>query len=46
MKQLDHPSIMKMFHFYEDEKRFMLITEVCKGGDLFNYVEEATTKLD
>mmetsp|Transcript_5489 Transcript_5489/g.9303 ORF Transcript_5489/g.9303 Transcript_5489/m.9303 type:complete len:174 (+) Transcript_5489:25-546(+) len=34
---LDHPNILKMYHYFEDTKRYMLITELCPGGDLFEY---------
>jgi calcium-dependent protein kinase len=40
MKQCDHPNIMKMYHYYEDPKRYLLITDICKGGDLFECVSE------
>ena len=40
-----HPSIVKMYHYFEDPKRFMLITELCQGGELFEYIEEKI-KLD
>ena len=28
-----------MFHFFEDPKRFMLITELCEGGELLEYMQ-------
>jgi len=40
MKQIEHPSIMGMHHFYEDPKRYLLITDICKGGELFEYVNK------
>ena len=40
MQQMKHPSIMKMYHFYEDEKRFMLIMELNNGGDLHEYLDK------
>ena len=39
MKQINHPSIMKLHHFYEDPKRYLLITDVCRGGELFDYLD-------
>jgi len=35
-----HPSIVKLFHYYEDPKRFMLISELCTGGELFSHIEK------
>lgn len=35
LKQLEHPNVVRMHHFYEDPKRFLLITDVSSGGDLF-----------
>ena len=40
MNQINHPSIMKLHHFYEDPKRYLLITELCRGGDLYEYVHK------
>ena len=34
LKNLDHPNIMKIFEFYEDEKNIYLINEFCGGGDI------------
>jgi len=38
LKSLDHPNIIKMFEFFEDEKRYYLVTEICKGGELFDEI--------
>ena len=35
LKSLDHPNIMKIYEFYEDDKNMYLITEFC-GGDAGN----------
>lgn len=34
----DHPNIVKMYEFFEDDKRYYLVTEICKGGELFDEV--------
>lgn len=39
LKDLDHPNILKMFELFEDEKRFYIITEICKGGELFDEIK-------
>lgn len=35
MKAVDHPNIVKLFEFYEDEESMYIITEYCQGGQLF-----------
>ena len=34
----DHPNIIKMYEFFEDDKRYYLVTEICKGGELFDEI--------
>ena len=36
LKNLDHPNVMKIYEFLEDEKNYYLIQEFCDGGDLDN----------
>ena len=38
LKEIDHPNIIKMYEFYEDEKRYYMVTEICKGGELFDEI--------
>ena len=38
LKELDHPNLIKMFEFFEDQKRLIIITEYCKGGELFDEI--------
>jgi calcium-dependent protein kinase len=38
LKNIDHPNILKMYEFFEDEKRYYIITEICKGGELFDEI--------
>jgi len=35
-----HPSIIKMFHYYEDVNRFYLVSELCEGGDIFAFIDQ------
>lgn len=36
LKGLDHPGVLKIHEFYQDEKRIYLVTELCTGGELFD----------
>ena len=39
LRSLDHPNILKIFEFYQQEKYFYLITEYCENGDLFDKIQ-------
>ena len=34
LKNLDHPNVMKIYEFLEDDKNYYIIEEFCDGGDL------------
>lgn len=38
VKQLDHPNIMKLYEFFEDKKYYYLVSELYKGGELFDEI--------
>ena len=38
LKKLDHPNILKMYESYECEKRYYIVTDICKGGELFDEI--------
>ncbi|ORM39641.1 Calcium-dependent protein kinase 4 [Babesia sp. Xinjiang] len=38
LKSLDHPNIMKIFEFYEDDKYYYFVTELYTGGELFDEI--------
>ena len=38
INELDHPNILKMYEFFEDEKRYYLVTELCEGGELYQEI--------
>lgn len=40
MAVLDHPNIAKVYELYEDETSFYIITDLYKGGELFDIVEQ------
>lgn len=29
---------MKLYEFYEDEKRYYMVTELCTGGELYDEI--------
>jgi len=38
LSKLDHPNILKLYEVYTDEKRYYIVTELCKGGELFDEI--------
>jgi len=40
LKRLDHPNIIKLYEFAQDSKSYYLITELCKGGELFDRISK------
>ena len=40
LRSLDHPNIVKIFEYFEDEKNVYLVTEACRGGELFDRIIE------
>ncbi len=40
LQTLDHPHILKLYEFFEDDKNVYLITEICTGGELFDKIIE------
>ena len=43
LKILDHPNILKLYEVFEDKKKYFLVTELCKGGELFDEIIEKGT---
>ena len=35
LKNLDHPNIMKLYEFFEDDKNYYMVSEYCDQGDLY-----------
>ena len=46
LKQLDHPNIVKLFEYFCDDDKYYLITEYCKGGDLFDLIKKKKNYLN
>ena len=40
LKNLDHPNVMKIYEFLEDEKNYYLIQEFCDEGDLESVLDQ------
>jgi calcium-dependent protein kinase len=38
--RLDHPNIIKLYDIYDDEQYFYVVTELCEGGNLLNFVNQ------
>lgn len=40
MQKLDHPNVLKLFEYFIDDSDVYLVTEICKGGELFDRIVE------
>jgi calcium-dependent protein kinase len=40
LRSLDHPNIVKVLEFYQNEKYFFIVTEYLEGGELFDRIME------
>ncbi|CAB9517753.1 MAP kinase-activated protein kinase 2 (Fragment) [Seminavis robusta] len=40
LKELDHPNILKQIEMFSDEKNYYIVTEICRGGELFDEIQE------
>ena len=40
LSKLSHPNIMHIYEFYEHKSNFYIVTELCKGGELFDVISE------
>jgi len=38
LKNLDHPNILRMYESYECEKRYYIVTDISRGGELFDEI--------
>jgi len=38
LRSLDHPNILKLHEFMQDRHYYYLITEICRGGELFDRI--------
>ena len=40
LSKLSHPSIMQIYEIYEDNTNVYIISEYCKGGELFDVISQ------
>jgi len=40
LQKLDHPNVLRLYEFFQDDNDFYLITEYCGGGDLLKKIED------
>jgi len=40
LQLVDHPNVLKLFEYFEDNKFIYLVTELCRGGELFDKIIE------
>lgn len=38
LKQLNHPNIIKLYYVYKTQTHTYLVTELCKGGDMLEFM--------
>jgi serine/threonine protein kinase len=38
MRSLKHPHIVQLLDTFEDPKRYYLVLELCRGGELFDRI--------
>ena len=37
---MDHPHILKLYEYFEDETNYYVVTELCTGGEMFDRIIE------
>ena len=40
LKSLDHPNILKVYEYFEDQEKYYIVMEYCKNGDVFGMLEK------
>lgn len=43
LKKLDHPNIIKVYEFFQDEAAYYVVTDLCTGGELFEKIVQEKT---
>lgn len=39
LRTLDHPNILKVYEYFEDQDHYYIVMEYCEGGDIFDKIE-------
>ncbi|KAI3659895.1 hypothetical protein MP638_003395 [Amoeboaphelidium occidentale] len=45
-QQLQHPSILELHGFFEDDNYVYLVTELCEGGELYRFLQQKRRRPD
>jgi calcium-dependent protein kinase len=40
LKELDHPNILRLIEMFTDENNYYIVTEICRGGELLDEIQE------
>lgn len=40
LARLNHPNIIKIYEMFEDERKYYVVSELCTGGELFEYITQ------
>jgi serine/threonine protein kinase len=40
LKDIDHPNIIKIYEFFEDDENYYMVTEYCPEGDLATHIQK------
>ena len=46
MQSLDHPNIVKLYEVYDMKDQYILIMELCEGGELFQRIAKKKVTLE
>jgi len=38
LKNVRHPNILVLYEYFESDDHVYLVTELCKGGDMYDYI--------
>ena len=44
LRELDHPNIIKMYEYFQDNDKIYIITEICSGGELYEKINKRKGK--
>ena len=44
LKQIDHPNVMRVYEYYQDDEFFYIVSEICTGGEVFDKILEKIEK--